>query len=396
MQDGHEHTEPNIGRGQKILVLSPWGLAGGYSGPLVLLDRLFSAVVAIGEASVDVLYRDRGLTRTPLWVKDAYPLAVTGASTFSLFQRLRWIARTRWFLMRRAGDYDVIHVHGAYLLNIMPFIGLACRRKIAVLPVLDGGDLTTRQSGILLWLKTALLRHVLGHASCGLSLASGIAEDLVSLGLPEDRVFDFPNVVDVDEFVPCPRPSGGLQTQFTLGFVGKMGETKQPHLVLEALKDLQLSGVDAKAIFVGPFANAEYEEKFFAAAEGHDVVDRVRVVGYQEDVSPFFREMDVFVLPSSAEGMPGALVEAMASGIPVVVTDVGSMRKIVDEAEAGYVVPASGKAIAEAAKAIQENDSLREGFSSAAREFAMQNFSKKAVAKIYLSATQMFRSTANS
>lgn len=378
----------------RILVLSPWGLSGGYSGPLVLLNRLFAAVVGLSGASVDVLYRDRGRTAKADWVANAHPLVKTDEFTFGIAQRLKWILRTRWYLMRHGHEYDVIHIHGAYAVNTLPFIGLACRRRLAVFPVLDGGDLTTGHSEVLLKIKDSLLGHVVGRAHCGLALAPGIAQDLVNLGLPAGRVFNIPNAVDVEEFSPDGRSLKSSPATFTLGFVGKMSEIKQPHLLLEALSKLRSVGLDVEGLFVGPFASEGYKDRFISDAAKYDLTNRIRLMGYQENVAPYFREMDLFVLPSTAEGMPGALVEAMSSGVPAIVSDVGSMRDVVEASRGGYVVAPSGEDIAEVAKSICDDQELRLRVGQSARNFAVQNFSSDAVARHYLLATNISLPTA--
>jgi len=74
-------------------------------------------------------------------------------------------------------------------------------------------------------------------------------------------------------------------------------------------------------------------------AEREGVSDKVIFAGYQDDVAPFYAAMDLFVVPSRSEGLSVALLEAMAAGVPVAVTDVGANREIVDNGKCGILLP---------------------------------------------------------
>lgn len=76
-----------------------------------------------------------------------------------------------------------------------------------------------------------------------------------------------------------------------------------------------------------------------AEAEALGLRDRVHLLGYREDVNEWLATMDVFAMPSLSEGLPLSLLEAMSSGVPVVVTDVGGMPEVVQDGETGFVVP---------------------------------------------------------
>ena len=69
--------------------------------------------------------------------------------------------------------------------------------------------------------------------------------------------------------------------------------------------------------------------------------DRVRFLGWQRELVPVFRTWDIFALPSSTEGLPMAVLEAMAEGLPVVATDVGGLPELLKDGETGYLVPPS-------------------------------------------------------
>lgn len=372
----------------RILVMSPWGMYGGYSGPIILLNRLFSAIADEHRGEIDIAYRDRGIEQRPGWVNNAYPIVSSSPDSFTMSEKIQWVIAVRSLVRRRSQGLDVIHLHGAYLLNILPLLGLRSRAKVVVLPVLDGGDLTTAKGALARFVKSLLFRHVLKHAMAGFSLASGISSDLERLGLPASRIHDMPNLVDVEHFKPSVREEKHDNAPFVIGFVGKMGDTKGAHIILDALDRLLKEGRNVRGLFVGPFADAQYEARFRALEQKHGLKDSIDVVGFQDDASPFFQRMDAFVLPSKAEGMPGSMVEAMSSGLPVIVTDAGSMKSVVESSAAGFVIDRTSDSIVEAVSSLLDSPKLLAAKADAAREYACANFSNNFVASTYVTAVK--------
>ena len=62
-------------------------------------------------------------------------------------------------------------------------------------------------------------------------------------------------------------------------------------------------------------------------------------MGYADDVSPFYAACDVIALSSANEGTPVTIIEALAAGVPVVSTDVGGVRDVVEDGRSGFLVP---------------------------------------------------------
>lgn len=77
------------------------------------------------------------------------------------------------------------------------------------------------------------------------------------------------------------------------------------------------------------------------AIDSADLADRLHLLGHRDDVAAVLARADVFVLPSRFEGLPSAIIEAMAAGLPVVATDVGGVRELVDHGRTGWLVPAA-------------------------------------------------------
>jgi glycosyltransferase involved in cell wall biosynthesis len=186
-----------------------------------------------------------------------------------------------------------------------------------------------------------------------------VSEDLRALalaaGAAPERVRTIPNGVDSTLFQPRDRAAArralGLpEAGSYLLTVGSLSERKGAHLVLEALARLTPRFPDLRYLLVGG-AGAEGNEgeglRRQAAELG--VADRVVFAGprRREELSRWYNAADLFVLPSSLEGCPNVVVEALASGTPVVATPAGGIPQLLADPETGVILPRrDGEAVA--------------------------------------------------
>jgi glycosyltransferase involved in cell wall biosynthesis len=121
-------------------------------------------------------------------------------------------------------------------------------------------------------------------------------------------------------------------------------------------------------------------------AASEDVV----LAGWREDVADLMALMDVFVLPSWREGLPRSAVEAAASGVPLVLTDIRGCREVVRDGVEGTLVPVrSPVALAAAIARLLDDPDLRLRMGRAARARAEERFDEARVARTIVLATEM-------
>jgi len=202
------------------------------------------------------------------------------------------------------------------------------------------------------------------------------------LRVPGTRLVLAPNGRDPEEFRPRavsagePAPGPPLVV-----FVGALTSGKRPDRFIEVVADLRRQGVDLRAAVCGdgPLA-AELGAPAAAAA--------VELLGSRSDVAAILRGADVLVFPSlpTGEGMPGVLIEAGLSGLPVVASAVPGVRTIVEEGVTGYVVDTDDiAAMVDAVARLLAEPTLRRSMGSAARLRCVEQFSLEAVATCWLS-----------
>jgi len=140
-----------------------------------------------------------------------------------------------------------------------------------------------------------------------------------------------PNGVDVRAFrMAAPRNSGPLR----IICVARLIERKGQRHLLAALRRLRDAGVTATVKFVG---TGDAAQAYRAEADRLGIADLVTFTGYvpRERIADHYADADVFVLPSHNEGMSVATLEAMAAGLPLVVTRTGGTAELVQEGENG-------------------------------------------------------------
>jgi len=110
-----------------------------------------------------------------------------------------------------------------------------------------------------------------------------------------------------------------------------------------------------------------------------NIHERVLFLGYRTDVPVVLRACDVFVLPSIAEGLPGALLEAMATGVPVIASRVGGVPEILNSPDVGTMVsPSSVDELANAMERLYNVDEVeRNATGKILRERVLAEFTKE-------------------
>ena len=195
------------------------------------------------------------------------------------------------------------------------------------------------------------------------------------VGIAPRRITQIYNGVDVDRFRPreAPREEGS----FTIGTVGRMQDVKDPLNLVEAFLLLRRSRPDlaarARLVLVGDGAlRAAVESRL---REG-GAWEAASLPGAREDVAEQLRAIDLFALPSKAEGISNTILEAMATGLPVVATRVGGNPELVEEGRTGLLVPPSDPAgLAAALARYSEDPALAAAHGAAGRERARAEFS---------------------
>lgn len=111
---------------------------------------------------------------------------------------------------------------------------------------------------------------------------------------------------------------------------------------------MRARGLDLQLLLAGPEHDKGYAQRMRAEAERLGVAEHIVWYGFTRRMSELMRAADLLALPSEDEGMPGVVMEAMASGIPCIYTDISGARDAIDDGVNGAIIPADGSGLADA------------------------------------------------
>lgn len=210
--------------------------------------------------------------------------------------------------------------------------------------------------------------RVAGKDAAGLlAVSQAMRQSMVAMGMDADNITVHYTGVDLDHFGIVDREEAkaalGVSGKIVL-CVGALIPRKGQDLLIRALPSLP----DVTLLLAG---QGQYRRTLEKLAEELKVDRRVGFLGSipHHKLPRVFAAADVMALPSSSEGLANAWVEALACGTPIVITDVGGARELVDRPEAGRIVAREPEAIAEAISAVLANPPDREAVRQAALRF---------------------------
>ncbi|TAF07675.1 MAG: glycosyltransferase family 1 protein [Nostocales cyanobacterium] len=227
--------------------------------------------------------------------------------------------------------------------------------------------------GLYQWLYTGMNayweKQAFRQAKVVIAVSTKVADELVNIGVPRDKIRVIVNGVDLQEFSPgaTSRQKLGLPENVTLAlFAGDIRTTrKNLDTVLQALVKVP----NLHLAVVGTTEGSPFPE----LANSLGISERVHFLGYRRDIAEIMRAVDFFVFPSRYEACSLVLLEALASGLPVITATATGGAELVTP-EAGIILPDTDNidALAAALLSLQDN-SLRQQMGKAARTVAEQH-----------------------
>ncbi len=162
--------------------------------------------------------------------------------------------------------------------------------------------------------------------------------------------------------------------EVAVAIVGRLAPIKNHGLFLDALALLAEKGIRARYFIVGDGQEKPMIEKRVKELQDHYGL-KVELTSWIKDIATFNAGMDIICLSSDNEGTPVSLIEAQASGVPVISTDVGGVKDILDEGNTGFVVPKKDpEAFAEKLQLLIENKEIRTKMSQNGWNFVRDKF----------------------
>ena len=198
------------------------------------------------------------------------------------------------------------------------------------------------------------------------------------------------NGVDQDSFIPVKASEkerrkiqyGFQEEDIILGMVGRIDALKNQECILNALPELKKCGLKTKLLFVG---DGILKKSLKAKAKKMKLDECVVFLGERHDIPELLSMLDVFLLPSLSEGLPVSVIEAMASGLPIIASRVGGIPELITSESSGILInPNNLDELVNALKLLIGNKEKRVAMGSINRKIAEDKFSLKVMARQYL------------
>jgi len=310
----------------------------------------------------------------------------------------RFAQRVPMWLLRHRREWDIVHIHSTArsALAALAATRVLGKKSLLKFTLMGSDDAITVRESRLSGIKMRLLRL----ADAYVAPSTALAESVWAAGLPADRVARIPNGADLNKFAPPTederaRLRNDLLEQFQWPhdalialFVGAIEPRKGIDALARAWPDVARRVPRARLLLVGPRdgARAETAAQFEDDLRNAGVAETAALAGFSDRPEDYYRAADLFVFPSRGEGLPSALIEAHAAGLPSVATHItGIIEDIIDEGKTGLIVPQDDPAqLSRALVALLEDDARRLRMGLAARARAEQCFSIDHVARQYV------------
>ncbi len=303
------------------------------------------------------------------------------------------------YLKKHIHEFDIIHIHGIWHFgSLAPFI---IKNKVPKVITIHG-LLDKWAIGHHQWKKTLVSflyqKRLLKRADLVHINNTDEQENIIQyLGKEPKNLTIIPNGIRLDEFKNLPpknifrKPFGIPADKKMVLFMGRLNIKKGLDLLLPAFAAYVLDRQDAILVLAGP--DDGYQSTIENFIKENQLENHVKLVGLLTDdvKKAALRDADLFVLPSYSEGFSIAVLEAMAAGIPVLVSDRVGFGDYIATYKAAHLTPLTSDGVKEGLYQLLENEDDRTRYVQQAHQMLEENFNIVAVAKKMLGAYAAIR-----
>jgi len=295
----------------------------------------------------------------------------------------RTIASIQDFIDRERPD--ILHSHN-YKSNFYAWRALS-GRKISWIITNHGKRLGVKLS-IYNWLNILFMKK----ANKIVAVSQTLADEMIQYGISSSRMHIIDNGVNLERFTNLLehndlRKSFGLNGNHKIiGTIGSLTEEKGHIYIIEAARQVIDKHPECRFLIIGDGSQRHSLEEKVSHLR---LTGEVLFTGSRKDVPEILSMLDAFVLPSLKEGLPMALLEAMASKVPVIATSVGAIPKVVEDGISGILIPPKNSdAIAEAINTMLSDGNSAKEMGLKGFEKVRDHYSSKQMAEKYLTVYQ--------
>jgi glycosyltransferase involved in cell wall biosynthesis len=315
------------------------------------------------------------------------------------FSDLRQSISILKFLFDNRKMFDVLHLHGHVdIYGFFAVFSKVFRKKIVMQMVLMGSDdpITIKKSYKAMWARFQLFL-LMDRFLC---ISKPLVDACLASGIPNCKISYIPQGVnDVKFHKPLAAEKSNLKKSLgflddckIVVFVGAIIERKGVDILVKAWKSIQASAYNSKLLLVGPYEFGDEDKNkstlssFVKEIENLICSDNLDIhfIGRTSEVEKYLKIADVFVLPSRKEGFGNVILEAMACGVPPVVTGMdGVALETVEDGSNGYII-SDDRDLAEKVTSLLLDTSMNNSMSEKSIDKIRSTFSMEKIAPRYI------------
>ena len=283
---------------------------------------------------------------------------------------------TIWKTLRKE-KYSLISVQDPYFIGFLSLV-MARFFKIGLEIQVHGWE---KFKGA----RRLLAKHVLKRADAVRTVSQRLKKQLIEdFKVREDKITVVPIYVPLD-------PSGyknptGQRGNFIFLTVGRLVPVKNIEMQIKAMSNLRGKFKNIELWIIG---EGSEREELQVTSDKLQVGDKIKFLGYQDDLSSFYQQADCFLLTSDQEGYGMVIIEAASYGLPIIMTDVGCAGEFIKDKENGVIIPIKDQEALENNMAeLIKNGDLRAELGNNAQESVKSLLSKEETLNLYLQSWQ--------
>ena len=312
-----------------------------YSGAAKQAISLSKYLRKLGHQIEFVTFRWSGLKKFDVY--DGFPVYRLGCKDLHV-KRNEMLLWFNLFILILKNKYDIIHSHGAYYTNciIGPIAKILNKRSI-VKATLSNNDLYDLKKGY----SGNIHYYCLKMIDACIAISQDLESEFYSAGISSDKVRLMPNGVDTVRF----RPAFNREREkirFKMGLPGKrllfltvgvFDERKNLGWLLQQWVKNNGFRTNGYLLAVGPQSREDKDGNHIRSLKKLENrnKDKIRIMDHVENIEDIYRAADAFLLPSKSEGLPNVVLEAIASGLPTIATNISGSNDIIKQDITGFL-----------------------------------------------------------
>jgi glycosyltransferase involved in cell wall biosynthesis len=281
-----------------------------------------------------------------------------------------YILSTLIFLVKKRKLYDIIQCFGIFYYTISSVImRYICKKKVINRLECAGKNGDLKRINVLKY--RFFIKMTWRRVDKIIAITKEIYSDLIHNGARKENIVFIPNSVNTDYYSPPLSKTWNYPLKIL--FVGRLSEQKGVDILLQAMEEVIGKGFNSFLTVVG---DGPLRGKLEEQANVLKIREYVTFVGNTNDVIRYYHDSHILVVPSNWEGLPLVLLEGMGCGLPIVASDIGGIREVIQDGINGLLFPMGNeKELASKIIYLMQNSEAATEMGRISREKAVSYFS---------------------